>query len=67
MYCKYCENEINPDDVICPVCGKQVKSIEINGEYIDIDSETDKSNVSAKDLGKSVLRYLLTKQEHLRL
>ena len=59
MFCKYCENEISLDDVICPTCGKQVKPIKINEESVDIDTDGDKANISIKDFGKSVLCYLL--------
>ncbi len=56
MYCSFCNKEIKEEDVICPGCGKQVKTIELQDENIVLE---ENKKVTAKDLGKSVLRYLL--------
>ena len=56
MYCSFCNKEIKEEDVICPKCGKQVKTIELQDENIILEED---KKITAKDLGKSVLRYLL--------
>lgn len=56
MYCSFCNKEIKEEDVVCPNCGKQVKTIELQDENIILEEDR---KITAKDLGKSVLRYLL--------
>lgn len=56
MYCSFCNKRITEEDVICPNCGKQVKIIELQDKNIILEED---KKITAKDLGKSVLRYLL--------
>ena len=56
MYCSFCNKEINEKDIICPHCGKQVSVVNLQDENVNLEED---KNVTAKDLGKSVLRYLL--------
>ncbi|MGN0461798.1 MAG: zinc ribbon domain-containing protein [Ruminococcus sp.] len=64
MYCYYCGNLLQEDEIFCPKCGKKAKEIRINLDHLnyveEIFEENDEVVTETKDLSVDLKEIINT-------